>query len=1012
MTLIKPGRYIHFEGIEYEVTDVVTNSQTLEEMVLYRAINKNELWVCPISVWTETLEYNGHKISRFTHVDNIEPPKGRSTDIQESDCCPTNSKIPATTPEINKHSSPAEKIALFRSLFTGRSDVYAKRWKSTKTGKSGYAPDCYSTWTHLCPKSGGEKIKCSECTKQRFVPFDEHAIEKHLTGDLTIGVYPMLPDETCRFLVFDFDAKEYNTNDLIRDVSAIRGTCSEHEINLAIERSRSGKGIHLWIFFAENIPASTARKFGSSLITYTMNKHHELPFKTYDRLIPTQDSLPKGGFGNLIALPLQKDPRKQDNSVFIDDNFNAIPDQWNYLSRVQKYTLAEVEHFIRKLSPSGDLGELQHISDSEGEKPWKTKSSSIKLKLTKADFPDIVKLVRADMLYIEKAGITSPALNTLKRLAAFRNPDFYKTQAMRLSTHDKPRIITCSKETEQYICLPRGLYENVCTILYQCDVTIQQLEETNSGRLIDVTFAGALRGEQQSAAEALLAYENGILSATTAFGKTVIGAYLIAMRKVNTLILVHRTNLLHQWVDRLEEFLNINEKPDPEFTPTGRQRKKSVIGQIGGGKSSISGIIDVAVMQSLVSGDAVKDLVRNYGMIIVDECHHVSAFSFEQILKTANAKYVYGLTATPTRKDGHHPIIYMHCGRIRYQVDAKKQAEERPFEHFLIPRFTRFQKPVHQDESKWSITDIYNDIQHSELRNNLIVQDVVTSVEQGRNPIILTERTDHVKILMDMLTSQTKNVISLTGGAGQKQNRETLEIIANIPENKSFVLVATGRYVGEGFDMPRLDTLFLAMPISWKGTVQQYAGRLHRLFDGKSEVQVYDYVDVHVPMLERMYQKRLKGYASIGYKVKGTTPHIEEVHSIFDNRTFFSVYAADILAAKLEIVIVSPFLAKRRIITDMQYLAAAGARITVITKPPENYPERDRSRINISINMLAKQGITVKTRERIHQKFAVIDQRLVWDGSINLLSYGASEESIMRIESVEIAGELLSGVLP
>ncbi|MCL2034972.1 MAG: DEAD/DEAH box helicase family protein, partial [Oscillospiraceae bacterium] len=538
---------------------------------------------------------------------------------------------------------------------------------------------------------------------------------------------------------------------------------------------------------------------------------------------------------------------------------------------------------------------------------------------------------------------------------------------------------------------------------------IQLIDKTNEGRKIDVVFNGELRGEQHQAVDALLEHNNGILSATTAFGKTVIGAHLIASRKVNTLILVHRTNLLSQWIQRLNEFLIINEEPVVELTPKGRKRKKNIIGQIGGGKNNPSGIIDVAVMQSLVSGDEVKELVKNYGMVIADECHHVSAFSFEQILKAVNAKYVYGLTATPTRQDGHHPIIFMQCGKIRYRVDAKEQAEARPFDHFIIPRFTRFHKPAHRDE-KWELSDVYTDIQKSEIRNNLIVQDVIAAVEQGRNPIILTERKEHVIYLAEQLQLRIKNVIILIGGEGQKKSRESLQIVADIPEDEPFVLVATGRYVGEGFDMPRLDTLFLAMPISWKGTIQQYAGRLHRLYDGKKEVQIYDYVDVHVAVLETMYRRRLKGYAAIGYKAKGTPQPFEEVHSIFGNHTFFPVYSADIFAARSEILIVSPFLSKRRVQSALNYLSAANAKVIVITKPPDDYKEKDRARIAECIEVLSQNGISVKVKERIHQKFAIIDQRIVWYGSINLLSYGISEESIMRIESLEIAAELSGSI--
>jgi superfamily II DNA or RNA helicase len=984
--IIKPGKYIHFKGKEYEVIGTATHSETSEEMVVYRTLyDHSGLWVRPAAMWSDMIEIDGRIVKRFTHVDDI----------------------PLKTPAgIYNHSAPAEKVELFMSLFIGRDDVFAKRWENAKKGSAGYVPVCHNEWSHPCPKSNGGKMKCGECSNQNFVEYNADAVEEHLKGRMTIGVYPMFLDETCRFLAFDFDKKDYIPEDLRRDVNAIREICSEKNISMAVERSRSGKGVHFWIFFSENIPANAARKFGSCLITYAMNKHHELPFKTYDRMIPAQDTLPTGKFGNLIALPLQKLPRELGNSVFIDENFNVYPDQWNYLYNIKKYTREETETFVRQLSPSGELGDLRN--DSEDEKPWEGKKPEPKL--TKSDFPGTVKIVRANMMYIEKTGISSPALNALKRLAAFRNPEFYKAQAMRISTSKKPRIISCSDETNAYLCLPRGLEDEVCKLLDDSDVETHFIDKTNRGRTIDVLFGGELRVEQQQAADTILAHNNGILSATTAFGKTVIGAYLIAERKVNTLVLVHRTNLLSQWRERLNEFLIINEEPILELTPKGRRRKKTVIGQIGGGKNNPSGIIDVAVMQSLVSGDEVKGLVKNYGMVIVDECHHVPAFGFEQILKTVNAKYVYGLTATPTRQDGHHPISYMQCGKIRYRVDAKEQAAARPFEHFVIPRFTRFQKPAHQDESKWKIVDIYSDIQNNALRNDLIIQDVTAAVAQGRNPIILTERTNHVEYLAMRLAQSVKNVIALTGGKTQKKSRETLQIVADIPDNEPFVLVATGKYVGEGFDMPRLDTLFLVMPISWKGTLQQYAGRLHRLYEGKKEVQVYDYVDVHVAMLEKMYQKRLRGYASIGYKAKGTPQPLEEVHSIFNNNTFFPVYSADILAAGSEVLIVSPFMTKRRILSALGYLTGAKAKVTVITKPPENYAEKDRARITECVDLLTRQGIAVKTKNRIHQKFAVTDQRVVWYGSINLLSYGTSEESSMRIENADIAGELLRSV--
>jgi superfamily II DNA or RNA helicase len=733
-----------------------------------------------------------------------------------------------------------------------------------------------------------------------------------------------------------------------------------------------------------------------------MSKNHSLTFKTYDRMIPSQDTMPQGGFGNLIALPLQKTPRKQGNSVFIDENNEPYTDQWNFIAGIKKHTQTELEAFIKQLSPTSELGILYR--DSEDEKPWERKKKWHKL--SKLEFPATVKVVRANMIYIDKTGISSSALNAIKRLAAFRNPDFYKAQAMRLPTHEKPRIIDCSEETGQYICLPRGLDVQVIELLNNVGVEIKISDETSEGRKIDVAFSGELRDEQKNAIDMLLMNNTGILSAATAFGKTVVGACLIAERKVNTLILVHRTSLLTQWIEQLNKFLDINEEPIVELTPKGRKRKKSIIGRIGGGKTNASGIIDVAVMQSLISSDEAKNIVKDYGMIIVDECHHVAAFTFEKILKAATARYVYGLTATPTRQDGHHPIINMQCGEIRYRTDAKEHAEARPFEHYLIPRFTKFRKPANRSE-KWRIDEVYTDIQNSDIRNNLIVEDVLAAVEEGRSSIVLTERKDHVNYLVSKLKLHISNTIALMSSDSQKKNRETLQYVADIPDDEPFILVATGKYIGEGFDMPRLDTLFLTMPISWKGTVQQYAGRLHRLFDGKEEVQIYDYVDIHVAMLERMYQKRLKGYASIGYKIKGVPQQYDAPDSIFNNQTFLPVYIADIQVANNEILIVSPFIAKRRVQSSLNYLRPVYAKVTVITRPPEDYLEKDRARIKECIELLRQEDIHVVEKEGIHQKFVVIDQQVIWYGSINLLGFGVSDESVMRIENTEIAAELL-----
>ena len=818
----------------------------------------------------------------------------------------------------------------------------------------------------------------------------------------------MLRDETCWFLAIDFDGMGWQ-----KDITALRDVCFEFTIPLAVERSRSGNGAHAWLFFEEPMLATLARKFGTALLTYTMSKRHEITFKSYDRFFPNQDTMPKGGLGNLIALPLQKAARKNNNSEFIDDTFNSYKDQWAYLGALRKLTGDDVASLTSRLCTGNELGVLKQ-DDEEGLKPWETH----KVKLVHSDFPKEIEIVTANMLYVPKTGISQRALNQVKRLAAFKNPEFYKAQAMRMSTYGKDRVICCADETEEYLCLPRGSKTDLNTFLEGHGIDVQYLDKTNCGREIAVEFNGSLRDEQPLALKNMLEHDIGVLSGTTAFGKTIVAIKLIAERKVNTLILVNRVNLVSQWENRLSEFLTINESlPEQDRTgekKSGRKKVRSVIGHIKAGKDNLSGIIDIAVMQSLNKKGEIRECVKNYGMIIVDECHHVSAFSFELILKSATAKYVYGLTATPTRKDGHHPIIFMQCGPIRYRDDAKKQAEKRPFEHYIIPRFTGMRVPLDKSEEEMSIQEVYSEIVVNELRNQLIVDDVVKSHNNGRNCLVLTERTAHVELLAQRLRKEINEVLALTGGMGSKETREILTRIAETPPDQHLTLVATGKYIGEGFDEPRLDTLFLAMPISWKGTLQQYAGRLHRLFESKCEVQVYDYVDIHVRKLERMYNKRLSGYASIGYKAKGESITADPINFIFDKSNFFPVYANDLENALREVLIVSPFITRKRTLQMMDDLKAAlqkNVRVIVVTRPIQDFKEKDVTALQWTLDLLEEAGVNLIFRKNIHQKFAVMDNKIVWYGSINLLSFGNAEESIMRLESPNIAHDLIESII-
>ena len=912
---------------------------------------------------------------------------------------------------VDKFSKAIDKVDLFMWLFKGRDDVFAERWENQKKGTSGYSPACGNEWIPgICQKP---KVKCSACKSKDYLQLDQKEIQKHLLGKIIAGIYPLLLDETCWFLSMDFDDEGWQA-----DISALRETCADFNIPVVVERSRSGNGAHAWFFFEEPILAGIARKFGSALLTSTMDRRHQITFKSYDRLFPNQDTMPKGGLGNLIALPLQKAAREKNNSVFIDEKFQIIEDQWEFLSSIKKLTLENVESFITELGPGNELGILKKDDEEENIIPWESKKEV----LIKKDFPESIEVVNANMLFIPQTGFSQKALNRIKRLAAFKNPEFYKAQAMRLSTFNKPRVISCSEEIGDYLCLPRGCEPELRHMFSEINVKTNWVDKRNQGRNIDVNFVGILRGDQPVAVTELLKHDTGVLCGTTAFGKTVAALKLIAERKVNTLILVNKISLIEQWKNKIEEFLVIHEKLSV-VEPNKKNRNKKnrgVVGQMGGGKHSLNGIIDIAVMQSLNRLGEVQDCVKEYGMVIVDECHHVPAFSFEMILRSINAKYVCGLTATPTRKDGHQPIIFMHCGAIRFRDDAKRQAEKRPFEHYIVPRFTSFRihKLMEQEEKEWTIQELYTEIVTNEIRNQQIVKDVIACHQQGKNCIVLTERVEHVKILAGMLSGKIPDIISVTGGMGAKSTRETIGKIAAAPPEKPLTILATGRFIGEGFDEPRLDTLFLAMPISWKGTLQQYAGRLHRLSEGKMEALVYDYIDIHVRMFERMYNRRLSGYAAIGYKVKGErfaslAKNGENVDIIFDKNNFYPVFFNDLMNASREIIIVSPFVTKRRtmqMIKDLETTISNNVKVIVVTRPSEDFKNKDLQNWQEAINQIKLANIHIVFKSNIHQKFSIIDQNIVWYGSINLLSYGSAEESMMRIESTKIAYELIGSV--
>ena len=897
---------------------------------------------------------------------------------------------------LSRKFSLEEKVALFSGLFRGREDVFARRWHSKTSGKSGYQPVCSNDWRiGLCDK---KKQKCAECPNRQFVApayndYFNHLAGKDEWGQDVMGIYVITSDNRCHLLCADFDDKNCE-HGYQKDVLAFVGVCKGWAIPCHIERSRSGNGAHVWVFFETPIAAQKARRLGNAILTEAMNRDGRLTFKSYDRFFPNQDAVPEGGFGNLVALPLQGRARKQGNSVFVDEQFEPYSDQWDYLANIKRINEVAIDEILKRNAGIQPLGELSITSE---QRPWETPAAP---QITQKDFMTDIVITKSNMLYFPLAQLSAKVLNHLKRIASFRNPEFFIRQAMRFSTFSTPRVITCADVTEEYLALPRGCEDAVSVFFREKGVNCKMVDETQHGHAICVTFNGILRANQVEAVKCLCQHHNGILAGTTAFGKTVAAIGLIAERQVNTLVLVPTKALLVQWKKQIEEFLIIDYKPDE----TSRRRRMdcSPVGTVSSEGNRLHGIVDVALMQSCISDGEVKPFVREYGMIIADECHHVSAVSFEQILKYANARFVYGLTATPTRKDGLQPIIFMQCGPIRYTADAKTQMQSQTFQRLLVPRFTPFRLQTEEEET---FAQVAGQLANDEYRNSLIVKDVCMALKEGRSPIILTGRTAHVETLAELLKPHCTNIVTLIGSASAKEKRQKQELLSAIPAEQPLVIVATGKYVGEGFDCPRLDTLFMALPVSWKGIVAQYAGRLHREYEGKSEVLIYDYIDIHVPICEKMYRKRMKGYAAIGYRVRTadmltTTPTVPEV--IYNGVSFVAPFVSSLAEARQTVAICCPKLKSVQhhpIAARLIDLSHNGVKVTVVTREQNEGTAR-----------LLCHGIQIIVREQLSLQCAVIDSRNVWYGSINILGYHSAEDNIMFIRSAEVATSLIEAM--
>lgn len=910
-----------------------------------------------------------------------------------------------------------DKIAsdFFMMFCRGRKDVYDLRYTNPKTGKNGYYSQCFNRWDRGCHIQKKDGVRCKDCELRAYKPVTLPLIKAHMNGtdpngNDVVAIYPMLENNLCQLLVFDFDnhAKGAEQEDYANiddgwkeEINALRRICKNLDVDAVVERSRSGRGAHLWIFFKEMVPARLARRFGFALLEKGAESVNLKSFKYYDRMIPTQDALPEGGLGNVIALPLQGMALKSGNSAFIDENWNAYEDQLNVLAGTRRLTRQGIEDYLSLWYSTGSISE-----DNGTDAPW-DKNSEIEAGSVKG----VVRIVLADRIYIDSTGMSNKTKRQLRRMATFSNKQYFQNQAMDMPNYDESRFIYLGSDEGKYIVLPRGLREEILKKFDNAGISYKIEDKRTKGQELNISFRGELRESQIPAVETMLENETGILHAATAFGKTVVCCDMIARRGISTLILVDRADLMNQWIKRLEEFLDIDEELPEYQTKTGRTRKrKSLIGNLQGAHDTLTGIVDVAMIRSLKKKDGFHPKLKEYAQVYFDECHHAASDSAIEVLQEINAKYVYGVTAIPKRGDGKEKINEFLLGPIRYRFTAKDRAEEQNINHLVYPRFTRTVKPHHLSKTPYG-NDAYELIRNNDVRDEQIIRDVADCVQAGRTPVVLTKYVDHAKKLSERLKTYADRLILLTGANGTKARRAQVEELNKVDNSDSLILVGTGSLLGEGFDFPRLDTLFMATPVSGENVVEQYVGRLNRDYDGKENVIVYDYVDSHIPKFDKMYSARMKAYKKIGYELcVNMDGEKQKANAIYDIENYAETYWKDLEEANSAVVVSSPRLNNQkvdRIIKILGKRRELGVKVTIVTWHPDAYKYgKDDVRMEL-MERLRKAGFEIRLVEESCEHYAVIDNEIVWYGSVNLLSKEDAEDNLMRVCSKDIAAELL-----
>ncbi|MDD5292934.1 MAG: DEAD/DEAH box helicase family protein [Candidatus Izemoplasmatales bacterium] len=825
------------------------------------------------------------------------------------------------TLDIKANLSNQEKLKIYKDYFKGRSDCYAMRWE--RDDKSGYTPAYLPSVKYL---SKEEKSKLSN--KNLYEPLNDEVVIAHLTGKETIGLYPILEDQTCHFLAFDFDEKSWKS-----DVINLSQTLNHEHISHLIEISRSGKGSHLWMFFEQPVISRDARKLGRFLLTKTMMTYGMSNFTSYDRMFPAQDIIEKDGIGNLIALPLQGKSGKQGKTLFVDQNFQVYENQYERIQSTQKISLIKLNELLSQISKIDELG------------LYSEKAKDIDMDLFDIGV-DELEIKIYNQIIIHKSRLSAKAIQFFKRASSIVNPEFYKKQNMRMSTYGISRIIELYEEDNQDLYLPVGTLNFIKESLDKYKVIYNFLDLRSKPKMKSkYQFQGILTVDQQNVLEHLLTKQSGVLIAPTGFGKTVIGIALAASLRLKTLIIVHRGNIAEQWREKFKTFLTIEH-----------------IGKLDKDYDTLGFDVDIALIQSLSKYNKLDEISNQYGLILIDEVHHLASPSYERCVRKFSAKHIIGLTATLKRSDGLEKIITTMIGPVIIDVsDINHEMNKH-----LYTRLTNFKLTT---MGEVSIQDAYKQIIDRKERNEFILNDVKELIENGKNMLILTDRIDHLECLKKEISTYTTNLLCIHGRMSMKERLGFSEQLGSV--NDGFIILATGKYIGEGFDDDRLDTLILTMPFRWRGTLQQYIGRLTRRKQGKDEISVYDYADIRSQYFSSMYLERLKGYKKMGFTI-ATNMDIES--AIYHVSDYQQKLYEDLSKAK-DIV----FLIKQSV----------------------------ESKIDELINMCIVLPTLLSNKEMI-SNMIIIDKRYIWYGAINPFVFAhGKDDDILRYEDVLLAKQLI-----